>query len=165
MITERAGAVFLLQEQEPKRLIGSVSSTVPELGRCWVCVSFSPEMNVISIRHQDEQVSLVLNWSLALALIGYMQVSVARTIVLRESDAAQHTPAPFCPGKIFVSVERAKIDEKRSRRMLVCSWGGDLAGIEYKLNGGEVELLFREDLASTLALEIIDALARIEPEQ
>ena len=164
-MTARTGAVFLLQEKEPTRLIGSVFSTVPASGPCLVCVSFSPEMNVISLRQGDDQVSLVLSWSLALALIGYVQVSVARAIVLRGSGAGPHAAAQFCSGAIFVNAERIKIDEKRSRRMLVCSWAADLDGIEYKIDGDEVELLLREDLASTLALEIIEALARIEPEQ
>ncbi|MBK9261558.1 MAG: hypothetical protein IPM54_17350 [Polyangiaceae bacterium] len=150
MNSERTGGAFLLQEQEPKRLVGIFVSTTTDQFPGWIWGAFGDQ----DPRCKHGPVTeIAVSRDVALHLAGLLQVLVAQNMWLRgESNGWEFvggTPVTFS-----VRIENG------TKGMVLLSWetGGD--GIAWNEKEGEVEWGLREDRALGLSHALIFALAR-----
>lgn len=154
MNTEKFGGVFLLQETQPKRLLGSMRSTTSIMGPGWIYGSFFKEPESINFEDVGNKTELVMSRDVALSLIGLFPVLLATNSYIR-SPHAQWT----CD---FVESGRIRVHQRDGikKRSLVASWIPDPEGISYQAVGDQIEWRIREDFAMELFFALVRRLAQ-----
>lgn len=150
MSPEKTGGAFLLQEQEPKRLIGSLVSTTDEQGPGLVWVAFGDE----DPRSKQGVVTEVgLSRDAALRLAGLLQILVAQNMCLRtelvEWRFVERKPVAF-----------AVRTERGPRGLVFVSWTTGYDGVVWNEQGGH-EWKLREDRALDLSFALISVMAHM----
>lgn len=150
MKPEKAGGAFLLQEQEPKRLIGSLVSRTGEQGPGLVLVAFGDE-DPRSKRGVVTEIGL--SRDAALRLAGLLQILVAQNMWLRRESVewkfVEKNPVAF-------SVR----SERGPRGLVFVSWATGYDGVVWGEQGGH-EWRMREDRALDLSYVLISVMAHM----
>ncbi|WP_438014221.1 hypothetical protein WMF18_25275 [Sorangium sp. So ce315] len=154
MNSERSGGTFLLQETEPKRLLGCLISTTTDTGPGWVQGSFSDEPGSLTFVNVGNKTELVMSRGVALSLVSLLQVLVAQNAYIRSPDA-RWTCGPVEPGRITVS------HQPGNNNIIIASWVPDPEYITCRVAQDDIEWRIREDMAMELALGVVCRLAQI----
>ncbi len=157
-MTVRAGGIFLLQENEPVRLLASMASIVTDARLGTVRIGFDEESGFFRSSDDGADASIVLDSKTALSFAGLLHVVVAQSRWMR--GGKDHPGAP-CPSVVPRGVVVRR--EPRPRGRTVCSWPVPTDGIELihvPDSDGQLELRFREDVARGVADAIVDELGR-----
>lgn len=153
MNTEKSGGVFLLQETEPKRLLGCLISTTSDTGHGWIHGSFFDTPGSMIFVDVGNKIDLVLSRDVAFSLIGLLHVLVATNAYIRGPDS-RWTCGLVESGRITVSLR-----PEMKKSSLVASWVPDPESITCQVVGDQIEWRVREDLAMELVFVLVRQLA------
>jgi len=150
MNSEKTGGAFLLQEQEPKRLIGVFVSTTTEQFPGWIWGAFGDE----DPRSKSAVVTEVaLSRNVALPMASLLQVLVAQNACMR----GETIDLKFDADKITTFSVRM---ENGPSGMVYLAWAAGEEGIVWNEQPGEIEWGLREDRALDLSHAIIVGFAK-----
>lgn len=150
MTTEKTGGAFLLQEQEPKKLLGIFVSTTADSGPGWIWGSLGADD--IHSEHGG-MVELALSRDVALRLAGLLQVLTAQNMCLRAEPVGWVCPAGDS-GTFVVKIEHGPDG------LVFVSWPAGCDGVAWHDGGGQVEWGLREEHALELSHVLIRELGR-----
>jgi hypothetical protein len=152
-MAEWTGGGFLLQELMPTRLLGGVLPVIDEAEQAQVRLSFFTGSELIYfIGNGSSECTLFVEWSVAVPLLAQLEVTIAQLNLARETAAR---PSRLRPQKV-VSVT---VKEGQSR-LLRCAFVPDAVAVVAPADN-QLELRMSDDVAQTMVLELLDALARI----
>jgi len=153
--TEKSGGTFLLQETEPKRLLGCLISTTSDTEPGWIHGSFSSDApGSVTFADVGIKIELVLSRDVAFSLIGLLQVLVAQNACLRSPDVRMDIGIVES-GRITVS------HRPEMKGSIVASWVPDPESITCQVVEDGIEWRIREDLATELVCALVRHLAQI----
>lgn len=150
MNTEKRGGAFLLQEQTPTRLIGSLACTTPDVDPGTIWIGFG-DVDPRTSPSADAW-EIALSHDVALRLAALLQVLVAQNLWLR-TEAVEWPFRPRSQTSFLVEVGRGR------HGRVVISWAPGQEGTEWTDDGGHMWKL-REDRALDLSYALIATLAR-----
>jgi hypothetical protein len=153
---KRHGGALLLQELEPKKLIGSMMSVVTEAGQDWIHVVFFNERGVFELSEDGRETRLLLSRTLALSLLALLRVALAQFAILHwPSQAAEMATPPMEPSR---RVEEMRVEA--SRQTLSVVWPSGAEGVQRQDANGQVELRLRDVFAAALEQALLTSLAQ-----
>jgi hypothetical protein len=157
--SEKSGGTFLLQQTEPKRLIGALVSTTAGSDLGWILGFFSNPMpsdlpGLFAFGEDRHETVLNIDRVVAMTLVGLLQVLVAQCAYLRDPNTQWRFALDQDSGKISVGMGPGR------KGGLVVKWPTGVEGITCQVIGEQMEWRIREDLAIELAGGIIRILAR-----
>jgi hypothetical protein len=155
MSGSKHGSAFLLQQMEPKRLIGTLGSEVASPEANWIYGSFFNEPGLFVFEKDGHETVLTIAWEVAMSLVGMFQVILAQAAYLRDPAAEWTAEHGKGSGKISVSVGPEK------KKKLVLRWPSDIEGVTCRVVGEQTEWRIREDLALEIVGIFVRTLARI----
>ncbi|HEY2516910.1 MAG TPA: hypothetical protein VGI39_38830 [Polyangiaceae bacterium] len=147
------GGALLLQELEPKRLIGSLMSVATESGEDWVHIAFSKESAGSLVATDDGmEAKLVLARAVALSFVALLRIALAQFELMREQADS-----------------RAKLDHgivvnaEASRETAVVVWPSSLPGVRWRNveEPGQAHLELRADIATAIEEALVRSLAKL----
>lgn len=151
----KTGGAFLLQELEPKRLLGSMMSVADEGGWGWIYLSFFPDPAQLTLEERGPQTSFVISRAVAANLIGLLQVMVVQNRILRHEEVVRSRSSSRKRANSGLSVKSPH------RNLFTCSWASGMTGARHRNVEGQIELRLREDVAEEMSLRLIEEMARI----
>lgn len=158
MTEERTGGAFLLQELEPKRLVGSLTSVTKETGPGWIFMSFFPGSGGLEFQAHEKQMVLSFDRTMALLFGGVLQVLVAQNRILRADTQEEKQLISKKSGLVAVGGGLG------DRKVISCSLSSGTPEIGYQRIDEQIEIRIQEDLAEEIARQLIERMARIAAE-
>jgi hypothetical protein len=145
---EKRGGVLMLQEVEPKRLVGSIMTVVATSGEERITLTFFAEPGTLSISGEESRFELTMNRSVAFSLISLLRVAVAQVPVLRGPEGGNR-PARSEHAEVVATAYKASV-------VLRCA--ATSAGVRRRDVQGQVELQLRGDVATAFENALTSAL-------
>jgi hypothetical protein len=146
---KKHGGVLMLQELEPRRLIGALMSVMTETGEDWIHLSFSNEAGVFEITDDGGETKLVLTRSLSLSLVALLRVALAQFDLLHARTVLRDVQPE----------DGMKVRAEASRRSVLIAWPSGADGVQRRNADEQVQLELRAVVGAAIEKALVASLA------